>query len=194
METGVPSRTRTCDILLRRQMLYPAELWAPSLTHSGTLTYGPSERLHKKRYGYGERKSHRKQIACLERRAFRYFSMISEGRREETSWRHRNRTFYGSEQTNSTARQSVRTDRKSAGHPASTPWQPVASFSTTLSPPWLSAPRRELPCSRGSCPARAASSPTMICASPCRSSIRAISAFRKPGRRHYSIADTGLPM
>ena len=25
---GVPSRTRTCDILLRRQMLYPAELWA----------------------------------------------------------------------------------------------------------------------------------------------------------------------
>jgi hypothetical protein len=25
---GTPSRTRTCDPLLRRQMLYPPELWA----------------------------------------------------------------------------------------------------------------------------------------------------------------------
>ena len=28
VEHGVPSRTRTCDRLLRRQMLYPTELWA----------------------------------------------------------------------------------------------------------------------------------------------------------------------
>jgi hypothetical protein len=27
-EFGTPSRIRTCDPLLRRQMLYPSELWA----------------------------------------------------------------------------------------------------------------------------------------------------------------------
>jgi hypothetical protein len=31
---GMPSRARTCDILLRRQMLYPTELWAHIVTSS----------------------------------------------------------------------------------------------------------------------------------------------------------------
>ena len=28
-ESGGPSRTRTCDLLVRSQTLYPTELWAP---------------------------------------------------------------------------------------------------------------------------------------------------------------------
>ena len=30
---GVPSRTRTCNLLLRRQLLYPIEPWAHNATH-----------------------------------------------------------------------------------------------------------------------------------------------------------------
>ncbi len=35
-----PNRIRTCDLLLRRQLLYPAELWVPVTRH-----YGRSERI-----------------------------------------------------------------------------------------------------------------------------------------------------
>src|SRR5207253_3455919 len=33
-ENGGPSRTRTCDLLVRSQTLYPTELWAPKVRNS----------------------------------------------------------------------------------------------------------------------------------------------------------------
>ena len=37
LETGAPSRTRTCNRPLRRRVLYPIELWAPAQCDHGSL-------------------------------------------------------------------------------------------------------------------------------------------------------------
>ena len=34
---GAPSTTRTCDLLVRSQTLYPTELWAPRPTHNSIM-------------------------------------------------------------------------------------------------------------------------------------------------------------
>ena len=41
MKIGTPNRIRTCGLLLRRQLLYPAELWAHIKEHRRTASPKP---------------------------------------------------------------------------------------------------------------------------------------------------------
>ncbi len=51
-KNGTPSRIRTCDPLLRRQMLYPSELWAHMINLAAAACIAGTPQYTKSKYGY----------------------------------------------------------------------------------------------------------------------------------------------